>query len=230
MPPEYLLPPDLPPPSPDPPPFVDIPPGSLFDTMTFAPPPLCSSDDGGPPSPSTETPTLPVIPPTSPDVVHITGCPRVCGITGDTASFTTKGQDGGLTDSGANICLTNDLSLLTNVHFCTPFTIEQATNDGNPSSSARCDRRGFLPVPLLDGTVYNQTCYYSAHASDTFISPQVIIDGSTGMLDTWIMMGSSHSRDGSLRFFSPSGLTSMSIPLTQRNGLYYCPLDISPTQ
>jgi len=115
--------------------------------------------------------------------------------------------------------------LLVDVRPCEPFSISLATSDGNNSHTNVCSRRGLLPLPLIDGTSYYQTCFINPYASETFISPQAIIDCSAGSFDKWQMEGFSQGRPGVLSLYSPSGILKMSIQLTQQDGLYYSPTD-----
>jgi len=121
--------------------------------------------------------------------------------------------------------MTNNPNLLVDVRACPPFTISLATTDGGHSHTNVCRRRGLLPLPLLDGTTYYQTCFLNPHVSETFISPQAIIDSSAGAFDKWQMEGLSEGRPGHLSLFSPSGLLKMSIQLSQQDGLYYSTTD-----
>jgi hypothetical protein len=152
-------------------------------------------------------------------LVHTLGRPRVCGVFGDNTrvyAFTPTGNTPtcGLFDSGANLCMTNNPNLLVDVRLCPPFTISLATSDGGHSHTNVCRRRGLLPLPLLDGSTYYQTCFIYPHASETFISPQAIIDSSAGSFDKWQMEGFSQGRHGHLKLFSPLGLLTMSIQLS----------------
>jgi hypothetical protein len=162
--------------------------------------------------------------------IHIVGCPRVYGIFGDKTrvysyTHTATPPHTGLCDSGANLCMTNNPHLLVDVRPCKPFSISLATSDGSNSHTNVCSRRGLLPIPLTDGTVYYQTCIINPYASETFISPQAIIDSSAGSFDKWQMKGFSQGRPGVLSLYSPSGILKMFIQLTQNDGLYYSPTD-----
>jgi hypothetical protein len=151
--------------------------------------------------------------------VHIVAHPQVCGIFGDgTCVYTFTNTDNtprcGLCDSGANLCMTNNPNLLVDVCSCAPFTILLATSDGGHSHTNVCHRLGLLPLPLLDGTTYYQTCFVNPYASETFILPQAIIDSSAGSFDKWQMKGFLQGRPGVPSLYSPSGLLKMSIQLS----------------
>jgi hypothetical protein len=163
-------------------------------------------------------------------LVHIVACPQVCGIFGDgthVCAFTNADitPHCGLCNSGANLCMTNNPNLLMDVCPCAPFTILLATSDGGHSHTNVCHCRCLLPLPLLDGTTYYQTCFVNPYASEMFISPQAIIDSSAGSFDKWQMEGFLQGRPGVLSLYSPSGLLKMSIQLSQQDGLYYSSLD-----
>jgi hypothetical protein len=118
-------------------------------------------------------------------LVHIVGRPGVCGLFGDgtmVCAFTTTDNTPScsLCDSGANLCMTNSPNLLVDVHPCAPFMILLATSDGGHSHTNVCQCRGLLPLPLVNGTTYYQTCFVNPYALETFILPQAIIDSSGG--------------------------------------------------
>jgi hypothetical protein len=163
-------------------------------------------------------------------LVHIITRPRVCGIFGDSTrvyAFTTKNDTlhCGLCDSGANLCMTNNPNLLMDVHPCAPLTILLATTNRGQSHTNVCRRHGLLPLPLLNGSTYYQTCFVNPYASETFISPQAIIDSSAGSFNKWQMEGFLQGHPGILSLYSPSGLLKMSIQLSQQDGLYYSSTD-----
>jgi hypothetical protein len=101
-------------------------------------------------------------------LVHIVARPHVCGILGNgtrvyaiTATADTPIHR--LCDSGANLCMTINPNILVNVRPCKPFTISLATTDGGHSHTNAC-RSSLLPLPLLDGTSYYQTCFVNPYA------------------------------------------------------------------
>ena len=169
---------------------TDFPPGSLSSecagsTLPSVQDTTAIHDHTWPPyadAPQPQSPTA------QSSILHIVDQPRVCGIFGDnTRIYTVSHADAqprhGLCDSGANLCMTNDPDLLLNVRPCKPFTISLATSDGEPTHTNICRSRGLLPLPLVDGTTYYQACFVNAYASETFISPQAIIDCSDGAFD-----------------------------------------------
>ncbi len=152
--------------------------------------------------------------------------PQVCGIFGDSTrvcAFTPMGATPrrGLCNSSANLCMTNNLNLLMDVRPCTPFKISLATTNGEHSHTNICQHRGLLPLPLIDSTTYYQTCFVNPYASETFISPQAIINSSDGSFNKWQMEGFLQGRPGILSLYSPSGLLKISIQLLQQDRLYY---------
>lgn len=164
----------------------------------------------------------------APSIHRISNSTMICGL-GNTGprivARVIEGTPHGLTDSGANLCMTNDPSLLTNVGPCPPFHIDQATADGIPSASNVCDRVGLLPIPLVDGSVYYQVTFVNTHAAGTFVSPQAIIDGSRNKFSRWVQSGFTNGRSGSIEIFHGNGSLAIHLDLTQSNGLYYCSMD-----
>jgi hypothetical protein len=143
-----------------------------------------------------------------------------------TVTTTEDAPSCGLCNSGANLCMTNNPNLLVDVRPCAHFTSLLATSDGGHSHTNVCRRRGLLPLPLVDGTTYYQTCFVNPYALETFISPQAIINSSGSSFDKWQMEGFIQGRPGILSMYSPLGLLKMSIKLSQQDGLYYSTTDM----
>ena len=55
---------------------------------------------------------------------------------------------------------------------------------------------------------------------ETIISPQAILDASDTFVE-WSQTGYKDDSPGTLRFYSDSGLASMTLSLTKQDGLYY---------
>ena len=166
-------------------------------------------------------------------VTRVVGLPRVCGLTGDDASFarvtrTAISMDASnnpsLMDGGANICITGILGLLIDVVLIPPIPISVATTSGSISMDDCCTKRGLIPLTLSDGSIYYQPCYYCKNAVETIISPEAIVAASD-ILVHWTQEGHKGSDSGSIRFTSDSGLYSITLSLEKRDGLYYCPTD-----
>ncbi len=130
-----------------------------------------------------------------------------------------------LCNSGANLCMTNNPNLFVDVRPCAPFTILLATSDQGHYHRNVCQCRELLPLPLVDRTTYYQMCFVNPYASETFISPQAIINSSGGSFNKWQMEGFTQGRPGILSMYSPLGLLKMSIKLCQQDGLYYSTTD-----
>ena len=126
-----------------------------------------------------------------------------------------------LADSGSNVCLTNDLSILEDVHDIPPSPLDVAVT----GSDSMCTKSGFVTFTLKDGSVHRQPFLYNAQASETIISPQHITKLSPH-ISTWVQGGSSDgSETGYLLFYGLDRTTVvMSLPLVRHNGLYYYPL------
>jgi hypothetical protein len=77
---------------------------------------------------------------------------------------------------------------------------------------------------MEDGSVYYQPCYFCRNIVERIISPQAIVTNSD-IFVTWQQTGHKDGSPGRLRFFSDSGLASISLTLERRDGLYYAPTD-----
>ena len=133
-----------------------------------------------------------------------------------------------LVDSGSNVCLTNDLSILDDVQDMHPRPLDVAVDqptDSPPRMETMCTKFGFISIQLIDGSVHRQKFLYNESASDTILSPEDIIRSST-VLRHWIQSGSGGLMgDGCLLFSCMDETTVLlSLALVKRNGLYYCSL------
>lgn len=159
------------------------------------------------------------------NVIHVAYRPRAIGLQEDGYKVyrLVEKLSKKLADSGANICLTNDLSLLLKVRTITPIPVGVAV-DGDPDTAPQelsCSKLGYLPLPLLDGTYHLQPCYYHPNASDTIISPQAITSPDS-IFHRWTQEGYADGRPGTLSFFGSDECTPlMTIPLDYHDGLYY---------
>ena len=129
-------------------------------------------------------------------------------------------KKGGLSDTGANCCMTADKTILRNLReLDTPMLIGVAvTHDGPITSSAECTHVGDLPIYCDNGDEIVAECFYNPNATDTIISPQAIIDDSNEFTE-FKQIGRKFGQPGQLTFTGPKG--SKTITLQQRNGLYF---------
>jgi hypothetical protein len=91
-------------------------------------------------------------------------------------------------DAGANICLTGNLSILANVVTIPPLSITVALNDKGSTFDDCCTKMGYIPLPLMDGSIHWQQCFYSANMVETIISPQAIL-ATSKVIASWTMTG-----------------------------------------
>ena len=171
-------------------------------------------------------------------VVHIVEHPRLVGIHDDRTVtdyscqrpivYRLSVETGELMDTGANCCITNNLSCLVDVEDIPPFSVGVAVSGDNVRQSL-CTKRGFLPLPLPNGDHYFQRVYYNEQASDTILSPQAICEDSNGRLTKWTQTGTTRFADekidGKITFYGPDDTVVLSIPLDRRNGLYFSKID-----
>ena len=113
----------------------------------------------------------------------------------DTLPLRTKG---GLSDTGANICMTNKMLLLLNVkRLDNPIHVGVALNvEGSSVSNSVCTHVGNLPLPLTLGEYFYHT----------FLSPRAVCRDSDGLLDDWAMTARTGTGEGNLTISPSSGL------------------------
>ena len=133
-----------------------------------------------------------------------------------------------LVDSGSNVCLTNDLSILEDVQDMRPRALDVAVDQSSaspPRPETMCTKFGFISIRLLNGLVHRQKFLYNESASDTILSPEDIVRCSP-LLRHWVQSGSGGPMgDGCLLFSGLDDVTVLlSLTLVKRNGLYYCTL------
>ena len=103
-------------------------------------------------------------------------------------------------DSGSNIILTNDISLLRELQDITPFTISVALN-GESTLDDYCTKQGLLTLTRDDGRHFDVTCYSCPNATETIISPQAIITESP-IFTKWTQVGyKDPTMPGKVQFF-----------------------------
>ncbi len=114
-----------------------------------------------------------------------------------------------LINGGSNICVTGDLTILLDVSDITPIDILVALDGTSASLNDRITKRGLLPLPLLDGSIYYQTCFYCANMVETIISPTAIL-ASSDIFYYWNQEGCKDpTAPGRIRFTSKDGILSM---------------------
>jgi hypothetical protein len=160
-------------------------------------------------------------PPSLRSVTQVVTCPRVLGFCGDghlyacinlTALASSK-SPGSLINGGANICLTEDLGLLTDVVAIPPMPILVALQ-GEITIDDCCTASGTIPLLLDDGSIYWQDCYYSKNVVKPIITLQAIVN-SSDIFQSWHQSGY-RIRDptlGCIRFNTHDGLVGMSMTL-----------------
>ena len=73
-----------------------------------------------------------------------------------------------------------------------------------------------------DGTAHLQPFLVNSQATEFIMSPEAILQ-ACGVFDSWRREGFKQNRPGTLQFFDNTGTFLLDLPLSKRNGLYYCP-------
>ena len=126
-----------------------------------------------------------------------------------------------MADSGANICVTNDPTILLDMIDIDPIPLGvAATSPDTPTTF--CTKQGYLPIPLLDGSYHYQPFLYNPNATDTILSPAHVMWSSPSIC-SWHQSGSKDSSvTDTLSFLDSDGNDLLVLPLTTHNGLQYC--------
>jgi hypothetical protein len=125
-----------------------------------------------------------------------------------------------MADSGANVCVTHDLSLLTNIEDITPIPLGVAVSTSDHCTPL-CTKRGYLPIPLQDGTWHHQPFLYNEHATDTILSPAHIMR-SCSRFRAWTQScNKDDDTKNDLTFMDDNGNSLLVLPLISHNGLQY---------
>lgn len=190
---------------------MDMLPPTAFDFTPHDPQPFCLTDTGLPPTNLRDI------------TLTVSGLP--------TARTTRAVATASMADTGANVCLTNDPSILVDITDITPIPLGVALSQPD-SATSLCSQQGYLPLPFLDGTFHYQPFLINPQATDTILSPTHVMKSSNKIFG-WSQSGSKHSSSNdSLTFTDESGSALLILPLTSYNGLQYCshtPCDSTPT-
>jgi hypothetical protein len=131
-----------------------------------------------------------------------------------------------LTNGGANVCITDDPSLLVDVVDIEPVPLGTALLETN-NLVIMCTQMGYMPLSLFDGTMHYQPFLINKHAADTIISLEHILNNNHWFA-SWqqeahkVMSGLTARHPGSLSFFDSAGILLLSLYLHQQDGVYYC--------
>jgi hypothetical protein len=127
-----------------------------------------------------------------------------------------------MADSGANVCITNDSSILINIRDIPLIPLGVALSSSTTdTATTMCTRQGELPIPLLDGTFHYQPFLINPHATDTILSPAHVMKSSSRIY-AWSQSGSKLGSHDTLTFTDDAGTPLLILPLTTHNGLQYC--------
>jgi hypothetical protein len=138
-------------------------------------------------------------------------------------------SESSLADGGANVCVINNPDLLLDVVQIDPVPLGTAVNPATPGTDAPlfCTHKGFMPIPLLNGSAHYQPFLINPHASDTIISPENIINNNHTFHcwcqeDHKLSLNEKCQYPGLLSFYRSDGTLLLSLLLRRQQGLYYC--------
>ena len=119
--------------------------------------------------------------------------------------------------SGANYNLTNDISLLTDVHDM-PETM-LATCNNNDISNISTNKTGYMLLRDNTGTVIQTKVYYATESDGTVLSPTAITKQNNDNFDGWINYTNNDTKAGKLVFTGRNGHPNLTFRTTGNNDL-----------
>jgi hypothetical protein len=126
-----------------------------------------------------------------------------------------------MADSGANVCVTSNPSILVDMIDIEPIPLGVAATSPDAPTTF-CTKQGYLPIPLLDGSYHYQPFLYNPNATETILSPAHVM-WSSPSISTWRQSGSKDPTViDTLSFLDSNGNDLLVLPLTTHNGLQYC--------
>ena len=120
-------------------------------------------------------------------------------------------------DSGANICVTNNIKLLVNVQD-SDMKVNGCSDTG---TAMTCTKVGFLPWYSKTGERLLIKCYYSAAASGTIISTSAIVKQYSDRYSGWSFVANQDSRSATLQLTARDGISHTDYELYEENLLWY---------
>ncbi len=211
------------------PPPYPAPPGSLFDSQTFIGPEDLNDIPYLQLGSTPPTDSSPAFGDALSTLCHDCLLPHLTCMQVSVVDSILFGSHSSLGDSGANICVTNDPSLLINVIEIDPVPLCMTTSspDAPTDPTSLCTHKGFLPMALLDSTIHYQPFLGNRHATNTIISPESILHNNhhfhwwTQARHKMPVRGHNQSPDD-LSFYNLASQLLLSLPLKRQQGLYYC--------
>ncbi len=124
------------------------------------------------------------------------------------------------------MCLTNNPTLLVDMVNNNPIPLRMALT-GFETSTLMCTQKGYMPIPLRDGTLHYQLCLINQHVADTIMSPEHILNKNHQFAflqqeGQKVQTRSTTPNPGSLSFFDSASALLLPLPLQRQEGLYYC--------
>jgi hypothetical protein len=156
-------------------------------------------------------------------VVKVESCAHVVGIFPTypcVCHMSTGPSSDGLIDSGANVGMSGDKSILVGVHDIEAIPLGLVLTPSNPLHIFYCTRMGYLLLPLADDDVLLVPTLVNPTSTETIISPKSIIKFSSNIV-RWEQHGFRDGLPGQLRFFHSDDMLALELKLTCKEGLYY---------
>jgi hypothetical protein len=139
--------------------------------------------------------------------------PRVC-------RMSARPSGDGLIDSGVNVGMSSDKSILVSVHNIEAIPLGLALTPSNPLHISYCTRMGYIPLLLADDDVLLVPTLVNPASTEKIISPECVMTLSSNIVH-WEQHGFRDGLPGQLQFFHPDNTLVLKLKLTCKEGLYY---------
>ncbi len=156
-------------------------------------------------------------------MVKVDGCARVVGIFPTdprVCRMSARPSGDGLIDSGANVGMSGDKSILVDVHSIEAILLDLTLTPSNPLHISHCTCMGYLPLLLADDDMLLVPTLVNPPSTNTIISPECVMKLSSNIVH-WEQHGFCDGLPGQLRFFHSNNTLALELKLTCKEGLYY---------
>jgi hypothetical protein len=126
-----------------------------------------------------------------------------------------------LADTGANICLGNNKSLLVDVHDINPLPVGIATTPKDEMQITYCHRMGYLPILREDGSTHMQPWYVKLDGVRCMLSPESIMAALSDITSWYQESFCDGSNPGTLCFHTAKDVTVLKVTMQKQNSMFY---------
>jgi hypothetical protein len=126
----------------------------------------------------------------------------------------------GLIDSGANVGMSGDKSILVGIHNIEAIPLGLVLTPSNPLHISYCTRMGYLSLLLADDDVLLVPTLINPASTKTIISPECVMTSFFNIV-RWEQRRFCDGLPGQWRFFHSDNTLALKLKLSCKEGLYY---------